>query len=197
VGRCLMSIQQDVDFMSPHQIRSLDVCSDTSIYMIAAGRVQPTLFAAIENLSYKCKVPFIPLYFDSTWLRIGPAIVPGAGPCWSCWTLRSSQHSKTTPYRHALYRYYEQAEATDAPLYLDPFILLGAAKLALMKQEYSDGTLVPGKLWQIDVTTLKTDTCQLIGVHGCPRCGSRGNEQTRSIRHLTTALASSLVFPVT
>src|SRR5215467_1499474 len=53
--------------------------------ILASWRPAPSLCELLEDVSFSCSRPFIPLIQDSIYLRLGPVVIPGGGCCWTCW----------------------------------------------------------------------------------------------------------------
>jgi bacteriocin biosynthesis cyclodehydratase domain-containing protein len=134
----------------------------------------------MEELSYKWRLPFIPVVIDSARLQIGPVIVPGETACWTCWIHRSRQHSPW-PDSHASLLQHYATHASEGPAgYLELFAEMAASRVHSIIESLESSASDPGSIWQIDMLTRKILTGRVVGIHDCPRCGNRLAPDTRS-----------------
>jgi bacteriocin biosynthesis cyclodehydratase domain-containing protein len=148
--------------------------------IIAAWRPVPHLCELLDDLSYTWQRPFVPLVLDSTVLRLGPIVIPGAGSCWGCWAQRFRQHSERPQEQAALWRHYASHVDSGPRGYLEPYALMAATRIAQTIDELDSSKAVPGHIWQIDMMTRVITTSKVVGVHDCGRCGLHRSPSARS-----------------
>ncbi|MFC7479477.1 hypothetical protein ACFQX7_04660 [Luedemannella flava] len=116
-------------------------------------------------------------------------MVPGLGACHGCYRRRVAQHDPGQAVSAALGRHYEQDDR-DGPAGHLPSAALFAAATAT---DVADRLWVApeaeaGRVRQLDVPTQQLRSGQVVGVHGCPRCGLGRDETTRSYERLPALL---------
>ena len=122
-------------------------------------------------------------------MRVGPIVMPGQGSCWGCWVRRSRQHEKWPKEQAALSRHYA-THADAGPLgYLEPFALMGAARLVYIINALKASSAIPGYVWEIDIVKRRMTSGTVVGVHDCPRCGLHRDASRRSFAEMQCKLA--------
>jgi bacteriocin biosynthesis cyclodehydratase domain-containing protein len=166
--------------------------------IIASWRPVPHFCELLDDLSFTCRRPFVPVILDSTIVRIGPVVIPGRGSCWSCWARRYTQHDTWREERHVLLDHYASQPTAGPQGYLEPFAMIGASRLASLLNKLTDSNSPAGDIWQIDVITREIATGTVVGVHDCPRCGlhrsaaKRGStSMRRDLAYLWTRLSGT------
>jgi bacteriocin biosynthesis cyclodehydratase domain-containing protein len=156
--------------------------------VVASWRPLPKLCDRIDELSHELRRPFIPLIQDSTSLRLGPVVIPGAGPCWRCWIQRSRQHAEWTNAQVAVMKHYAESPEAGPQGYLEPFAAMASIRLVQTIAEVDSSRAQGGHIWQIDLLSREITTSAVIGVHGCKRCGMQRPEATRSVDEIRREL---------
>lgn len=156
--------------------------------IVASWRPLPKFCDKLDELHHELKRPFIPLIVDSTALRLGPVIIPGQGPCWRCWIQRSRQHAEWTNAQVALMKHYAEQPEAGPQGYLEPFAVIGAARLAQTVAEIDGSSARGGAIWQIDLLSREILTSTVVGVHSCSRCGLHRPEITRTVDQIKKEL---------
>ena len=159
------------------------------VTVIAGWRPAPNLCELLEELSYRWQRPFIPLFQVSSVLRLGPVVVPGEGPCWSCWIQRFRQHAEWPEAEAALLEHYARHAEAGPRGFLEPFAVMAAARLSQTLQQLSAKDPIAGQIWQIHMLTREITTGQMVGVHGCPRCGLHREPSVRAFATMREDLA--------
>ncbi|KUL29609.1 TOMM precursor leader peptide-binding protein [Actinoplanes awajinensis] len=159
------------------------------LHVLIAWRRIPELERECDEESFRTGQPWLPVILDHPVLEIGPAVVPGAGACQSCYRGRQAQHDPARTVRAAVDRHYT-ADAQAGPAgYLPSTALLAAAAVAeavdRLRTAPEDEA---GRVRQIDVPTQQLRAGRVVGVHGCPRCGLGRDETTRSYVRLPDLL---------
>jgi hypothetical protein len=73
--------------------------------------------------------------------------------------------------------------------YLEPFAMMGAARINEAVTLFQRAQITPAEIWQIDMLSLDITQTIAVGVHGCPRCGLHRPSATRSFSELQNRLA--------
>ncbi len=162
--------------------------------VIAAWRPVPGMYRLLEATSYEWKLPFTTIVMETPNVRVGPLVLPDTGPCYSCYEKRVLQHSPQFAALQALQNHYERQPQSGPGGYLQAFAEVGAIRLAQMVVG-AEGELAveaAGQVWQFNTVTRQATTGEVIGLHGCPRCGLKRDETTRSYAPLRQELSKLL-----
>lgn len=159
-------------------------CADARAIVVAAWRPVPTLCELADRVSHKQKRPFIPLVLESQVLRLGPIVLPGKSACWGCWNQRCRQAAGWSKEQDAIFHYYSSSAESGPKGYLEPFAVLGAARLSDSIDALMTSDSLASSVWQIDLITREIVTSVVVGVHGCPCCGLGRCESKRSVDSL-------------
>ena len=159
------------------------------INVVVAWRPVPRLCAFLDELSFKHGTRFLPLILDGTVMSCGPSVIPGAGSCWHCWNIRCQQHAAWPTERDALLGYYASHPADGPRGFLEPFAMMGAARINEAVKLFQREQAIPGEIWQIDMLSLDITQTVAVGVNDCPRCGLQRPATTRNFSELQKNLA--------
>jgi bacteriocin biosynthesis cyclodehydratase domain-containing protein len=114
-------------------------------------------------------VPWLPVAYDGTQVRVGPGVIPGGAPCYSCYRARVRQHNVASPE-------FDPALLADPALGVreyPPHVAAMAAGLALvLLRAVADGASGTGQLYTIDCDTDGIDWWHVVPAHACPECDS-------------------------
>ncbi|HWG50624.1 MAG TPA: TOMM precursor leader peptide-binding protein [Candidatus Acidoferrales bacterium] len=166
-----------------------EVWPGSRLNVMVSWRPAPTFCELLQELSYKWKKPFVPVVVEALKLQIGPILIPGQGSCWTCWARRSRQHSDWSWPRSVMMQHYAQ-NAGDGPAgYLEPLVMVAAAKLCQTIDDVDFSSANPGFVWQIDMLTRQITTGKVVGIHDCPRCGLHRPALTRSFAAMQQELS--------
>jgi bacteriocin biosynthesis cyclodehydratase domain-containing protein len=139
---------------------------------VAAWRRCPDACSLIDEACARAGIPWSSVLLDGSELVSGPVVVPGRGPCWSCYRRRLSAH--TPAIERA--RHLDQAYAADPSLGPGGFLpaMVEAAAAGLLRDRL-DGETAAGRVRIVDVLSGEVLETRVVRVHGCVRCGrSRG-----------------------
>jgi bacteriocin biosynthesis cyclodehydratase domain-containing protein len=164
--------------------------ADIEILVLSCPRVE--LCSRLNDLCFELGRPLIPVFMQSQDLCVGPVIVPGKPGCWRCWQRRSAQHSLFPVERSALLCHYSEPRNLPPLGYLEPIAMLAALQVARLMERPGRVGDAAGFVWKMDVFSGNVSTGRLVGVDGCPNCGSGRAFETRSCAQLREALQSSL-----
>jgi len=168
---------------------------ETDALVLAAWRPEPKTAALLDTVAFQRGVPFIPAIMEHPYLRVGPTVVPGFGSCYHCFLQRLLQHAPAPHLTQALYDHYA-SHPTEGPAGYPPFaVSVAAMTLAeILHNLATHPASQAGVVRQINVQTMKTTRSHVVGVHGCPRCGLRRTERTRSYETLAQDVARLIAF---
>jgi bacteriocin biosynthesis cyclodehydratase domain-containing protein len=161
------------------------------VHLLAAWRPVAKLSRLLDEMSHAWRAPFIEAVLETPHLRIGPVVVPGASACHGCFEQRTLQHAPR-PDKHQILRDFYDAQPQQGPQgYLSAFAEIAAIRLAqLVRQLERDPDTAAGQVWQMNTINRDTVCGRVVGVHGCPRCGLRRDEATRSFATLGREMAA-------
>ena len=141
-------------------------------------------------------IPWLPIVLEHPNLLIGPLVVPGRGPCYTCFRLRFLQHSYTADLTEALYEFYQSNPRSGPKGYLPVHASLAAAFACQAVKALQNGLdSWVGEVRVINLLTFSMAKANVIGVHGCERCGTGGDERSRSSVRLAGDLEHILGLP--
>lgn len=144
----------------------------TALRVLALWRDEPTLLEGVARLHGVCRTTWLPVVQEFPLIRIGPLVVPGEGPCHSCYTRRRAQHERGREVTRAL----QESRAADPGHGIAGFtdaqamIAAGLAVDLLTRYRTGDGA-VPGQVTFYNMLSRSLFSDTVIGVHGCPECG--------------------------
>jgi len=167
-----------------------------NLYLLATWRPVPRLAAALGSCAALWRVPWLPIILDGPTLRVGPGVAPGSAGCLDCAERRLRQHSGTADVTAALRAHYLTRPDEGPTGYLSTMATLAAATGAELALELlSEPSTAAGRLFQFGTTSQRSSSSQVVGIHGCPRCGLGRPERDRSWRELSDELEDLLPAP--
>jgi bacteriocin biosynthesis cyclodehydratase domain-containing protein len=144
-------------------------------------------------MSHAWRTPFIEAVMETPQLRVGPVVVPGKGACHACAERRALQHSPRPNEHRALREFYDANPEQGPQGFLPAFAEIAAVRLAqFVRQIGKDPVSVAGQVWRLNTIHRETVGSKVVGVHGCPRCGLKRDEATRSFASLRYEVAGLL-----
>ncbi|GIE76454.1 hypothetical protein Aph02nite_24040 [Actinoplanes philippinensis] len=157
--------------------------------VLVAWRRAPAIEQEFDDVAFRTGRPWLPVVLDHPVLEIGPLVVPGEGACHGCYRRRIAQHDTARTIRAAVDRHYDTDPQAGPAGYLTATALFAAASVAEIVDRFraAPGDEA-GRVRQIDVPTQQLRSGRVVGVHGCPRCGSGRDETTRSYDRLPALL---------
>lgn len=151
------------------------------LYVLAAWRPIPTLAAILDDVAHAWRVPWLPIVAEHPLVRIGPTVVPGAGPCYGCFRGRLRQHSLSPEVDRVLDSVYQYRPEPGPSGYLPSTATLVAMAAAdALEACVRAPDREAGRVRQYDIVAQRATTGRAVGVHGCARCGLQRDERTRS-----------------
>ncbi|AWK96227.1 TOMM precursor leader peptide-binding protein [Bacillus velezensis] len=158
------------------------------LHVFAAWRPSACISKQLDRLFFQWKEPWLPIIMEHPYLRIGPLIIPGKGPCFHCFHARLLQHSPVPEYLKKIDDHYAKHPEAGPKGYLRSFAGWSAAFVSIVLKSMEDGESLAGSMWQTNVLTRDSFRSNTIGVHGCPRCGLKRSEKSRSVDKLFESL---------
>jgi bacteriocin biosynthesis cyclodehydratase domain-containing protein len=163
------------------------------LHVLTAWRHAPSFADAVDAAAFAWRVPWLPVVAEHPFVYIGPAVLPGVGPCYTCFRRRLVQHSQTSDLAEALHAHYEAEPPAGPKGYLPAAATLAAMKACeLIDRIDSAPAVEAGNVYQLHLLTCRTLSCGVVGIHGCRRCGTGRNERTRSYAELKSDLSRLL-----
>ncbi|WP_077706052.1 hypothetical protein [Virgibacillus dokdonensis] len=140
----------------------------------------------ISDYSYKEKKIFVPIIIDQPNVIIGPIWRSAEDACYHCYIDRILQHSPVSQVLKEVWQFYDHNLQTFSTGYhpSEPSFL-ASWLLGNLSNCFSD---VRGQVIQLNLVTREPISSQVIGVHGCPRCGLGREEKTRGYIHIQEEL---------
>ena len=190
VSAYLHSLRTDVVETVVRNSTLVSLKEGARLTVVAAWRPVSKVYDYLDDLSYQLRRPLVPLLLTSTLLQIGPAIAPGKGSCcWHCSWSRDQQHAPWPAARLALHQYYDEHNGSGPRGYLEPFAMMGAARISQIIEELDMGISIGGQIWQMDTLTGEVSNRTVFGLHDCPRCGLRRSAAERTFSEMRNDLS--------
>ncbi|WP_405943841.1 TOMM precursor leader peptide-binding protein [Streptomyces sp. NBC_00932] len=134
--------------------------------VVAAPHPMPEVCRSADRAAWQHGVPWLPVVDEDLTVRLGPWVVPGAGPCFDCYLARRVQHDDQSAITAAV-----RAACADDPACGPRGFLPQHARAAagvahgLLHQPPDPGTVVA-----LSVRSGNLDSHRVLHCHGCPRC---------------------------
>jgi bacteriocin biosynthesis cyclodehydratase domain-containing protein len=159
---------------SPRRSELTDAFAGSSMVVLALWRPDQKLCESADELSFRHRVPWLPIIMEHPVIRVGPMVRPPAGPCFGCYARRRVQHDPDRWASAILGEAYSNDPSSGPEGYLPHHARMTAAlALAMLaRPAIHDEGQVAG-----DVTTIRLfagagglRTWPVIACHGCDRC---------------------------
>jgi bacteriocin biosynthesis cyclodehydratase domain-containing protein len=143
----------------------------TAVVVVAAWRQHQAVCETADQLAYRYSKPWLPVTMDHPRVRIGPVVVPGAGPCFACFMARRAQHDTQRSVTAALDQAYADDPEAGPRGYLDHHVRLAAALSELLLRSLDqDPVGVAGQVVNFNVLQMGVRSHRVIPYSGCPKC---------------------------
>ncbi|WP_338676497.1 TOMM precursor leader peptide-binding protein [Streptomyces sp. SCSIO 30461] len=143
-----------------------------ALRVVAVWRHESALLTRIARLHTAWGTAWIPVVQEFPVIRVGPLVVPGEGPCYSCYLRRRAQHDQARAVSKALETSFRAGPENGVTGHTDAQAAIAAGVVADLLSRYRAGKdVVPGQVVFYNVLTRSLFTDTVIGVHGCPECG--------------------------
>lgn len=145
---------------------------------LLAGRPVPGVADSLDAFAFRSGSAFLTIWPNDGRLQVGPVVVPGAGPCYRCFTARERQHA---PGRDAMDAIHEHQASTLPPAslgLLPPLARLAASEVLRLDATPGGLAVRAGHVWVFSVPPTTAVHGTVIAVDGCSRCGPANIERT-------------------
>lgn len=135
---------------------------------------------AFDSAAFAAHTPWLAVVHEHPHIRVGPLVVPPAGPCTLCLRTRRAQHDDPA-----------EAPGDDTTGEVPPHLVAVASGLAsVLLGDVPAGRErpAPGRAFRVDVRTDEIAAIRVVPVHGCPRCDEPGTRSERRLARLATAV---------
>ncbi|WP_212977341.1 hypothetical protein [Paenibacillus azoreducens] len=143
---------------------------DANLNILALWRYSPGLLRQLDEYAFLNKKPWLPVVYNHPFIEVGPVIVPGAGPCYSCYSELVLNNSPTAAYMRQVYAYYDGSPDTGPKGFLHAFAGWAAAIVARLPQCIAGNELPGGWVWKMHVVSRKLYQYPIRSDIGCDRC---------------------------
>lgn len=125
-------------------------------------------------------------------LNCGPVVVPGVGPCFSCYHKRFLSHYRSSDREMAMRAAFENDPSLGIHGFTGPMVQIAVNALL---EDSAAPVKRAGRLRAVDCLRSQVLETEVIGVHGCPTCRSKDAlaPGRRFIEHLKPEIAQVLV----
>ncbi|WP_212834292.1 hypothetical protein [Catellatospora sp. TT07R-123] len=125
-------------------------------------------FDQVDQLAFRHGWTWLPVVNDHRDIRVGPLVVPRAGPCLLCYESRRRQHERAAPLDAMIESAWDDGEMAGPELFLPHHVTFAAAQIAAFASTAARG----------EYTFLRKDLREpdrfgrglVEAVHGCGRC---------------------------
>jgi len=144
-----------------------------AVIVRASWRDVPAEDEALASTALALGVPWLSIVHATPFVRVGPAYLPGRGPCLACYRARLAQHSADPVVRDPLLDAALECSSELGVAGFPPHVAALAAGLALTavaELTRSCGESRPSLMSIIDCRTAEVQSWRLTAVHGCAGC---------------------------
>jgi bacteriocin biosynthesis cyclodehydratase domain-containing protein len=135
----------------------------------ALWRPAPAWCGRLDDAAHRAGVRWLPVVLEPAQIRAGPLVVPGAGPCHTCFEARRLQHDPHPAAAAALSAAYDEAPGCGPAGHL-PQQARAAAALAAVLLAAPDAEA--GTVLRVASGAHAVRRDSVTGRNGCPRCGA-------------------------
>jgi hypothetical protein len=138
------------------------------LMVVLQSRPGRRLFTQTDELAFQHGVSWLPVVNDHRNIRVGPLVIPPAGPCFLCWESRRRQHERTAPLDEAIENAWDDGEMAGPELFLPHHVSFAAAQVAAFVSAADRGEYV---FLRKDIREpVRFGRGLVEAVHGCRRC---------------------------
>jgi bacteriocin biosynthesis cyclodehydratase domain-containing protein len=175
VGRAIVRRRPDarVTPLLDARDRLGDAIGDASYVAVALWRPYVGDCERLDALCAERGIRWSSAHVDGEVISCGPLVVPGAGPCYTCYRRRLLSHHKAADREMALRRVLENDPRIGSEGFVPAMVQIAAGALL---EDADAPSAEAGRLRMVDVLNGTVLETEVIGVHGCPRCAPPGPE---------------------
>lgn len=152
--------------------RSAEWPHATRMRLVATWRFESALFEHVARLHAASRTPWLPVVYEYPNIRVGPLVVPGEGPCHSCYLRRRDQHDRAAAVTSAVRASLAADAGSGVAGFTDGQARIAAGLARDLLERYRAGAGVrPGQVLFYNVLTRALIGDTAVGVHGCRHCG--------------------------
>lgn len=140
--------------------------------VLIVGRESPALLRGLDKTVRETRTPAAVVCLDHPRLRLGPLVMPDAGPCLGCMLTRRTQHDPSYAKAAALYSAYDTHLELEPAGYLAHHVEAAARWITAQSATFAAGRppIVPGQVSHLNLHTGHMTRDTVVGIHGCPVC---------------------------
>ncbi|MFZ4246355.1 TOMM precursor leader peptide-binding protein [Streptomyces griseoincarnatus] len=135
------------------------------VVVAALWRADHNLCEHADRLAHDLGVPWLPVVQDNASLRVGPLVVPGAGPCFRCFDRRAIQHDPHWESSSVVRAAYEQDPELGPAGFLPHHARVAGGLAADLVQRVTTGYVITVRL-----PDLSFSRDLVVAEHACHRC---------------------------
>jgi bacteriocin biosynthesis cyclodehydratase domain-containing protein len=198
VARQLLSVHASSALLTAADIRNAFAFAREAV-IVAMWRPEPALCERADELSYRLRVPWLPIVMEHPVIRVGPLVCPQTGPCFRCYRRRREQHDTQPAATAALLAAYAADSAAGPGGYLPHHARIAAGVAGQLIRGRPAGGLVQGvgqgaAAMAGQVTTIRLlngsmSVSPVIACHDCDRCGGPAGPAGRLDAVISAAVA--------
>lgn len=124
----------------------------------------------VDEASFAAGVRWCSVYLSEDRLVCGPLVIPGSGPCFSCFRRRYLCHHPAPERELRLQRAYDRERSLGSPGFVVPMAWIAASMLVIFAGMGQDEG---GRLLELNLFDGGLLDTSVVAVHNCPRCRVR------------------------
>jgi bacteriocin biosynthesis cyclodehydratase domain-containing protein len=151
--------------------------SGAGLVVLALWRPYPELCELADELAFRHGAAWLPVIMEPAAIRVGPLVLPSAGPCFRCYARRRDQHDRQPWSTAALQAAYDRDPGCGPEGFLPHHARLaagiaGSAVAGLITGAgQQQGQPEPGQVMTIRLLAGDVLVSHVVACHGCDRCG--------------------------
>jgi bacteriocin biosynthesis cyclodehydratase domain-containing protein len=147
--------------------RLADIVAGARFVAVALWRLYERECMELDTACARAGVPWSCAYMMEERLYCGPLMVPGRGPCFSCFRRRYLTHRRSADRELALLQAYARDPEMGPPGFVGPMAWIAASALLADSREVETAA---GRLRRLNLCTGGLADTEILPVHGCPTC---------------------------
>lgn len=143
--------------------------------VLALWRPAPELADHVDILAHRAAVPWLPVVLEPGFIRVGPVVFPGVGPCHRCYAARAAQHDSHPRIAAAIANALDHEPAHGPRGHLPQHARTAAGLAASVLRRPA---AMAGHVLSVMPRRRSVQRDAVVAVHGCSRCGRPGRSST-------------------